>query len=353
VKRAFLEGPPLRGPRTTRRSSLQPIGMAVALIASSGAHAASAYDDLIAPIFRARCVECHGEQKQKAKLALHTWEGLTRGSDGGPVFVAGKPGESALIERLRLPLADEEHMPPQDRPQPSAEEIALLARWVERGASQTASLADLELAAPLAKVAAELPAKLAALAKAQAAEPLWELDAAAVAKLRAPLAIKVAELQRRFPGALSYDSRTSAALHFTAAAFGRDFGDAELAALLPVRAELVLLDVSRTGVTDAASDTLAQFTALRVLRAGDTKIGDSTVARLGALRQLEALSLTGTNVTDASVAPLSKLRGLKSLRVAATPIEHAALSANLPVGPSAADLVPPLEPTAKRPEAPK
>src|SRR5436190_9914480 len=76
------------------------------------ARAASAYDEVIAPILRARCAECHGEQKQKAKLALQTWETLMRGSEGGPVVIAGKPGESLLLQRLRLPLADEEHMPP-------------------------------------------------------------------------------------------------------------------------------------------------------------------------------------------------------------------------------------------------
>lgn len=323
-------------------------GSVLLVLGISGARAASAYDELIAPIFRARCIECHGEQKQKAKLALHTWDGLTRGSDAGPVLVAGKPGDSVLLQKLRLPSSDDEHMPPQDRPQPSPEEIELLARWVERGASQTAPLSALELPAPLVKAAAELPAKLAALAKAPAvAEPLWELDAAAVAKARAPLAAKVAELQRRFPGALSYESRTSAALIFTAVAFGHDFGDAELAALLPLREQLVSLDVSRTGVTDAAAPTLGQFSALRVLRASFTAVGDATVAQLGRLNRLEALSLHATAVTEASVANLTKLAALKSLRVAGTAAEHPAQAANLPVAPSAADLVPPLDPETK------
>jgi hypothetical protein len=310
--------------------------------------ATTAYEQLIAPIFQTRCVECHGEKKQKAKLALHTWEALVRGSDAGPIFAAGKPGESTLIERLRLPVADEEHMPPADRPQPAAEEIALIARWIERGASPKISIAELELSPALAKAAAELPAKLKAVASAPAeTEPLWEYDPAAVEKIRAPLARHVAELQRRFPGALSYESRTSAALHFTAAGFGRDFGDAELAQLAPLRERLVSVDVSGTGITDQSAQLLGTFAQLRVLRAGYTAVGDAMVASLARLPRLESVSLPETRVTPASVATFTRLAGLKSLRLAGTQAEQAAQAANLPVGPSAADLVPPREADVK------
>ncbi len=325
--------------------------MAVALLGANSLGAASAYDEVIAPILQARCVECHGEQKQKAKLALHTWEGLVKGSDAGAVVIAGKPGESALVGRMKLPVTDEEHMPPAEKPQPAAEEVALLARWIEHGASRTATLADLGLPEALARSARELPAKLAAGARAAAhADPLWEFDPAAVARERAPLAAAVAELQRRFPGALSYESRTSAALHFTAAGFGRDFGDAELAGLAPVRAQIVVLDVSGSGVTEQSAEVIGGFSRLRVLRAGSTRVGDDTVRRLAGLPALEAVSLADTAITEASVGMLAKLRTLRVLRVAGTAAERAAQAANLPVSPSAADLIPPV--TAEPPTKP-
>jgi hypothetical protein len=248
---------------------------------------------------RARCAECHGEQKQKAKLALHTWETLMRGSEGGPVIVAGKPAESLLLQRLRLPLADDDHMPPSDKPQPAAEEIALLARWVERGASHTDGIDALKLSPELAAAAAELPKKLSGVAKSEA-DPVWELDEAAVNKARAPLAAKVAELQKKFPGALSYESRTSATLHFTAAGLGHEFGDAELALLAPLGAQLVLLDVSGTSVTDKSSDVLKMFTQLRVLRANFTEVGDATVAALKTLPKLESITLHATKASAGS-----------------------------------------------------
>lgn len=326
--------------------------LAIAGQTAEAADVPSAYDAIIAPIFRARCVECHGEQKQKAKLALHTWDGLVKGSDAGPVFVAGKPTESPLIERVKLPASDEDHMPPSDRPQPAPEEIALLTHWIERGASRTATLAELQLPAPLAQAAAQLPAKLATIASATAAntaEPLWEFDAAAVAKARAPLAAKVAELQRHFPGALSYESRTSAALIFTAAGFGRDFDDAALARLAPLREQLVSLDVSGTGISDQSAEVVGGFSALRVFRASATRAGDAMAQRLASLPVLESVSLSGTAVTEACVGAFSKMRTLHALRMAGTAAEDAAQAANLPVVPSAADLLPPVsaEPAEK------
>ena len=342
----------LRGSRVVggrERARALPLSALIAAVLCIGTrlHAATpsvpsgtAYETIIAPILRARCVECHGEKKQKAKLALHTWETLTRGSDAGPVFVAGKPDESVLMERLRLPVSDEEHMPPEDRPQPAPEEIDLLARWIEHGASRSAAMFDLKLPPKLAAVASALPAKLAALERAHApAEPRWEFDAAAVAKSRAPLAAKVKELQERFPGALSYESRTSAALHFTAAGFGRDFGDAELAALAPLAGELAWLDLSGTAVTDQSASVLARFSKLVTLRASFTDMADDTAHALTALPNLQSLTLAGTKLTAASVDAFAKMRALQSLRLSGTAAEGPAHAAKLPVALSTATAV--------------
>lgn len=334
----------------SRRSAV----LAAAVLGGASAlHAGSAFDEVIAPILQVRCAECHGEAKQKAKLALHTWDALQLGSDAGPVIVAGKPDESSLLQRLRLPLDDEEHMPPADHAQPEAAEVELIARWLAAGASRTATLGELQLSPALAQAAAALPAKLAEAARAHVpAEPAWEFDAAAVAAARAPLAQAVAELQRRYPGALNYESRTSAALQFTAAGFGRMFGDADLARLAAVREELVGLDLSGTALTDAAAETLATFTRLRVLRAGGTEVGDATAAAVARLPALESLALNDTRVTAASVSALGRLRTLRALRLAGTPAAAAAQAANLPVTPSAAELIPPVEPELPKPAAP-
>ncbi len=123
----------------------------------------------------------------------------------------------------------------------------------------------------------------------------------------------MAELQGRFPGALSYESRQSAALHFTAAGLGLSFGEAELAMLVPLGDRLERLDITGTSLTDGAAAMLTRFSKLKVLRAGFTGLGDAAVAALAGLTELESCSLHYTVVTDASAAVLAGLPALRRL----------------------------------------
>jgi mono/diheme cytochrome c family protein len=308
------------------------LGVVVFSVLTLCARGASAYDEIIAPIFEARCVACHGEEKRKGRLELHTWEAIEKGGGSGPLWVAGKPAESELVRRLQLPLDDEEHMPPSDEAQPAKEEIALVARWIEGGASRSATVAELKLSPDLAKAAQELKTRLPKSGGARGhREVVVELDPAAVKKLRAPQAKAVSVVQEKFPGALSYESRSSAQLHFTAAGLGGDFGDSELAALAPVAATLVSLDLSGTRVTDRSAALLARFTELRVLRLGFTRVSDEMVRALAALRNLEVIALANTAVTGNGLRELAKLPALRSVHLGSGNLSRSASEAGLPV----------------------
>jgi len=298
----------------------------------SAAGAATAFEEVVAPIFRARCAGCHGSEKQKGKLALHTWERVAQGGDSGPLWVTGEPEESELVRRLKLPKDDEEHMPPADEPQLSAEEMALLVRWIERGASETVSMEELKLEPALARAVAELPKKLAEVEQAAGpkAEVAHAVDASVVERSRERLASKVAQLQRRFPGALSYESRSSAALRFTAAGLGREFGDAELAELAAVGDAVDLLDISGTAVTEKAAEVLGRFPNVRVLRMGFTAVGDAVARAIGRLGRVEVVVLTETAVTEGGWAEVAKAKGLKKFHVGDARVEEAR-RAGLPV----------------------
>jgi len=80
-------------------------------------------------ILKANCIDCHNQKKAKAELRMHTREALLKGSENGPVVVAGKPAKSRLIDVLDADA--DEHMPPKG--QLKDEEIALLANWVREG----------------------------------------------------------------------------------------------------------------------------------------------------------------------------------------------------------------------------
>jgi uncharacterized membrane protein len=89
----------------------------------------------VQPILQARCVECHGPLKQKGDLRLDAFDARWfEPGEFGTVVVAGRAAESELVRRMRLPLDDEDHMPPAKKPQHSVEELATLERWIEAGA---------------------------------------------------------------------------------------------------------------------------------------------------------------------------------------------------------------------------
>ncbi len=75
---------------------------------------------------------------------MASYAALLKGSKDGPVLVAGKPLDSPMIHRLLLPPDDDDHMPPDGKPQPTLAEIAVLAWWIELGAPADKTLGDLK-----------------------------------------------------------------------------------------------------------------------------------------------------------------------------------------------------------------
>ncbi len=101
------------------------------------------YANVVQPLFDKYCTECHYEQKRKGKLRLDTLAQMLKGGENGPVIVAGSSESSALVKRMLLPMSDDDHMPPADEKQPTADEIAVLRFWIDRGASDALRVRDL------------------------------------------------------------------------------------------------------------------------------------------------------------------------------------------------------------------
>ena len=152
-----------------------------ALAISSSAQAADKdpvlYKDLVAPVLAAKCAGCHGEEKQKGKLRLDSLEAILAGSDGENV-VPGDPAASLFIERIHLPLDDDDHMPPEDKEQLTANEIKLLEFWIKSGAKGDITLAA---AKPPAEIEAALKDVLANLPTAEAKPDAPKVDPAVLA----------------------------------------------------------------------------------------------------------------------------------------------------------------------------
>lgn len=98
---------------------------------------------VIRPILDRTCVPCHGPEKTKGKLRLDSLEAMLKGGDAGPAVAPGRPSESLLLQRVLLPLDHDDHMPPEGKPQPTADELTLLRWWIEVGAPADRKVAEL------------------------------------------------------------------------------------------------------------------------------------------------------------------------------------------------------------------
>src|SRR5262245_40167891 len=85
----------------------------------------------IRPLLHARCVECHGADKQKSGLRLDHKAGALKGGAGGVVIVPGNSGASELIRRVTS--SDKAEMMPPTGARLTPREIALLKTWIDAG----------------------------------------------------------------------------------------------------------------------------------------------------------------------------------------------------------------------------
>jgi uncharacterized membrane protein/mono/diheme cytochrome c family protein len=97
----------------------------------------------VQPIFDKYCVSCHGPEKSKGGLRLDTIEHLKKGGDSGSLFDPPGATESLLGKRLALPIDDDEHMPPDGKPQLSTNHLAIINWWLDAGAPTDKIIQDL------------------------------------------------------------------------------------------------------------------------------------------------------------------------------------------------------------------
>jgi uncharacterized membrane protein len=266
------------------------------------------YGARIQPIFNARCITCHGEDKHKGNLRLDSYRALMRGGKDGLVIQTGNTQASDLFRRITLPASHDDFMPKGKQPL-TVVQVKVIELWIGAGASDTLAVDAIRNApsSSAAPVLAELKFE--------------EIDPATVAKLRSATAPTVARLQKQFPNTLDYDSRTSADLRLNASILGNKFGDNDLEAFAPVAEQIIVADLSRTAVTDRCAAVIAAMKRLRVLRLMNTRLTDVTLLRLESLNQLESLNVFGTPVTPAALPAIAKLPKLSHFYAGQTGIQ--------------------------------
>ena len=90
----------------------------------------------IKPIFDKSCIGCHGKDKQKGKLRLDTYEGISKGGEDGKIFEAGKSADAMVVKAVAR-VVEDDAMPPADNkdkiPPLTPAQVGLIRAWIDQG----------------------------------------------------------------------------------------------------------------------------------------------------------------------------------------------------------------------------
>ncbi|APW58925.1 PSD1 and planctomycete cytochrome C domain-containing protein [Paludisphaera borealis] len=100
--------------------------------AKAEADRARFFEQKVRPLLAEKCYSCHGPDKQKGGLRLDSREAALKGGETGAAVAPGKPEASPLVAAVRY---EDLEMPPTGKLE--ADQIAILAQWVEQGAFWT------------------------------------------------------------------------------------------------------------------------------------------------------------------------------------------------------------------------
>jgi uncharacterized membrane protein/mono/diheme cytochrome c family protein len=272
---------------------------------------ADVYADIVQPILAQNCYNCHGPNKQKGKLRLDDSSFIKKGGEEGRVIVAGNTAESELIRRMLLPLDNDDHMPPKEKPQPSKAQIELLQWWVNTGAAFHQKVSALPQPEYIKTYLAALQTGNTVHQQMQPDIPDKEVspaDKAIIEKLRA-LNVAITPIAQ---------NSNYLSVNFVAV---DTFSNQHAQLLQQLSKNIVWLKINGLALNDAALYAIGALHALTRLTLSQSVITDNGLQHLKNLTQLQYLNLAGTAIADNGWKTLQAIKSLRQLYLFKTGIE--------------------------------
>ena len=253
------------------------------------------YTDLVQPVLAAKCMSCHNSTKAKGELILDNPDDINKGGKSGKLFTAFNADSSLMMQRIHLPEEEKKHMPLEGKPQLTAAEKELLYRWIQSGADFKKKFNELPENDSLRLVAATF------LAPAQEEE--YDFASADEKTIHAlsnnyrvvfPVAKESPALVVDFYNKKEYSSKS-------------------LEELLPLKMQLVELNLEKMPVKDEDLKTISQFQNLRSLNLGFTEITGKGLFHLSSLKNLRSLSLSGNALNIKDISALTTIKKIAEL----------------------------------------
>jgi hypothetical protein len=256
------------------------------------------YNDIVQPILDNKCVGCHNPNKIKGGLVMTNKEQLLLGGDSGSLLTADEGESPRLIHHIKLPMEDDDHMPPKGKVQLTNHEIALLEWWVSHENCFDCVAGTLDKTEKINTILNSLEedtSTRALIAKEVAMVPEAWLASMNINK---PIITQLAEKNPLLIVNLSGNKR---------------LGKNDLKSLKKHAKNIVELNLGNSNFNDTISAVLSTFKNLTKLQLQNTQITDKSLEYLRDLKHLESLNIYGTNITDEGLEKISGLGNLKTL----------------------------------------
>ena len=254
---------------------------------------ADVYLDLIDPMMHAKCTGCHNAGKKKGDLLLTSYSNLMKGGENGEVIIPGDLEASELFRRITLPEEHDDFMPSEGKRPLTEQEVAIIEWWVESGAPPEGFLTDLDTDK---KITATVNNYLG----------LDKNDL--LNKEVAPANRSIIDSLRKQGFIINRLMRDN---HFLDANFSlseRELTNQDLDLLLPIKEQLIWLDLSNSGVKDLHLEKIGLLENLVKLDLSGNDISDNGIQQLEKLTNLESLNLYNTDVSDGLLAHTAKIQ---------------------------------------------
>lgn len=262
------------------------------------------YQAAILPILNNKCYSCHNEKKSKGELILSNWEGIRKGGKHGAVWIPGSSANSLLINRMKLPLEDEEHMPPKGKVQLLDEEIDLIGQWINEGADESLTIGAVSEDHLLYSFLVPIIDNIQGKSNQYTFEPA---NRDLLASLNTPF---------RTVTPIAENSPALEAAIFVRAYYQPEF----LEELTAISEQLVSLNLSGLPIQDEELKVIANFQNLEKLFLNQTEITSAGISHLSNLKSLQSLALSGTKVDVNILKTVEQLPNLTKLYLWNTPL---------------------------------
>lgn len=263
------------------------------------------------PILDSRCIECHKSpyekngvlKNPKAGLRLDGAAYMMHGSDDGPVIIVNHPSRSSLYQRVILSEDDADHMPPKGGSL-NTKQKEILRMWIAQGVDFGDWVGATDGLKNLAEriKSNKLPQASYLIEYDQLAEGVQSVEKVVINEIAQKTHLMVRPLG---VGSVLLEAKVVTEPGVV--------NDQSVKLLMPIKQNIVKVDLRKTSITDKSLQMLSTFPRLTHLNLMGTAVDSSSIKYLNGNVSLETLNVVDTEVSVEIIETLLSMSSLEKV----------------------------------------